>query len=105
MGTSLHTGALPSSASLIYVDHHAFALTSVKSSKDGGGLILRGVNLSHQPLKTTLRCLLTIQSATKVRMDETKLETLEIRDGHHVPISIHPHEILTLHLIFSPRVE
>lgn len=105
MGTSLHTGALPSSASLIHVDHDAFALTSVKSSKGGDGLILRGVNLSQQPLKTTLRCLLPIQSATKVRMDETKLETIEIQEGHHVPILINPLEILTLHLIFSPMAD
>jgi alpha-mannosidase len=105
IGTSLHAGALPSSASLISVDHHAFALTSIKSSKDGDGLILRGVNLSHQSLRTTLRCLLPIQSATKVRMDETKLEVIEIRDGYLVPILINPLEILTLHLILSPVVE
>jgi len=105
MGTSLHNGPLPPSASLAHVDHHAFALTSVKSSIDGYGLILRGVNLSHQPLKTKLRCLLPIQSAAKVRMDETVLEAIELQDDHHVPIMIKPHEILTLHLTLSPRIE
>jgi alpha-mannosidase len=105
VGTSLHTGVLPPSASLVHVDHHAFVLTAVKSSIDGGGLILRGVNLNHQPLRTTLKCLFPIQSATKVRMDETVLEEIEIQDDHHVPLEINPHEILTLHLTFSPKVE
>ncbi len=104
-GTSLHPGALPPSASLVSIDHHSFAITAVKSSKDGKGLILRGVNLSPQPLETTLRCLFPFQSATKVRMDETKLDTLEIRDGYHLPILINPHEILTFHLILSPMVK
>jgi alpha-mannosidase len=105
MGTTLHTGALPPSASLVQVDHHEFALTAVKSSKVGDGLILRGVNLSHQPLRTLLKTLLPIQSATKVRMDESVLESIEMQDDHHVPISIKPHEILTLHLILSPTME
>jgi alpha-mannosidase len=100
MGTSLHAGALPVSASLVQIDHHAFALTAVKSSKDGDGLILRGVNLSHQPLRTTLKCLLPIRSASRASMDETALESLEIQDDHHVPLVINPHEILTLHLNF-----
>ena len=105
MGTSLHAGVMPPSASLVKVDHHAFALTAVKSSRDGDGLILRGVNLSRQPLKTMLSCLLPIQSATKVRLDETKLEAIKIRDDHHVPIQINPQETLTLHLTFSPTME
>jgi mannosylglycerate hydrolase len=105
MGTSLHPGALPPAASLVNVDHQAFALTSLKSANDGDGLILRGVNLSHQTLKMKLRFLFPIQSATKVRMDETKLESIEIREGHHVHLLIKPHEILTLHLTLSPMME
>ncbi|HEY42460.1 MAG TPA: hypothetical protein G4O11_00565, partial [Anaerolineae bacterium] len=104
IGTSLHSGVLPTSASLISVDHDAFSLTSVKTSKNGKGLILRGVNLSHQPLQTAVTSLPPIQSASKVRMDETKIEELEIQENHRVPLLIEPHEILTLHLILSPIV-
>jgi alpha-mannosidase len=105
VGMSLQGGALPSSASLITVDHNSFALTAVKTSKHGEGLILRGVNLSHQRVQTALTSLLPIQSASKMRLDETKLKELEIQDNHHIPFLIEPHEILTIHLILSPMVE
>jgi alpha-mannosidase len=103
VGMSLQDGVLPSSASLISVDHNSFALTAVKTSKHEEGLILRGVNLGHQTLKTTLTSLLPIQAVSKVRLDETIIGELEIQDPHHVPLLIKPHEILTLHLILSPR--
>lgn len=102
VGTTIHTGSLPSSASLLSIDHPAFDLSAVKTSEDGQGLVIRGVNLSHQPLTINTRCQLPIRSANKARIDETPLEMLPVEKSSQLKMEIGPHEIITLRLDLDP---
>jgi len=102
VGTTIHPGKLPSSASLLSIDHPAFALSAVKIAEDGQGLVMRGVNLSHQPLNVGMRCLLPIRSASKARIDETPLEVLPVEKGSQLKMDVGPQEIITLRLDLDP---
>lgn len=102
VGTTIHPGKLPSSASLLSIDHPAFALSTVKIAEDGQGLVMRGVNLSHQPLNVGMRCLLPIRSASKARIDETPLEVLPVEKGSQLKMEVGPQEIITLRLDLDP---
>lgn len=105
VGTPLHKGILPASASMLAIDSQAFDLTCVKTAEDGLGLIVRGVNLGHQMLNVNLDSLFEITSAFKARIDETPLETLEISDSNRLSLEINPHEIITLRLnVVCPAV-
>jgi len=102
IGTTIHPGKLPPSASLLSIDHPAFDLSAVKTSEDGQGLVIRGVNLSHQPLNVRARCQLPIRSANKARIDETPLEMVPVEKSSQLKMEIGPHEIITLRLALDP---
>jgi alpha-mannosidase len=98
VGATLHGGRLPAASSLLASSPPEFHLTAVKTSEDGKGLIVRGVNLSDESIEVRLTSRLRIMAASRARLDEAPIDPLEVEGGHRVGFRARPHEIVTLRL-------
>jgi len=98
--SQLHVGQIPAHASFLSLDPMELCLTSMKSAEEGDGLIVRIVNLSDQSGHANIRTLLPLSAAWQVRLDESPLSQLGIRDSHQLIMKYHPYEILSLRLEF-----
>jgi alpha-mannosidase len=98
--SQLHAGQIPAHASFLSLDPMELCLTSMKSSEEGDGLIVRIVNLSDQSGHANIKTLLPLSAAWQVRLDESPLSQLGIRDSHQLQVIYHPYEILSLRLEF-----
>jgi alpha-mannosidase len=92
--TSVHSGAEPSSASLVEV-HGQFSLSAIKQAEDGSGLIVRGYRWGHNG-EITLRCRLSLANCQQVRLDETPVQSLTAGSDGYYRIKARPFEIVTL---------
>jgi alpha-mannosidase len=99
--TPVHTGRLPSSISLLQIEPATLRLSAVKAAEDGRGMIVRLVNLSPDAATASIRTLLPLRRAALVRLDETPLRDLAIREPNCAQIPIGPHQIQTLRLEFN----
>jgi len=74
--TSLHNGILPASGSMIEVNPPEFLISSIKTSEDGSGWIVRGYNISSQTLKVTLKPWKHFERVDRINLIETHAESL-----------------------------
>jgi alpha-mannosidase len=100
-GTPLHTGKLPSEASLLSIHPDTIALTAVKTAEDEQGLIVRFVNLNQKAEVVELRSLLPLTAAHRARIDETTLGELDIDENNSLHLQLQPNEITTVRLLFG----
>jgi mannosylglycerate hydrolase len=84
----LHPGALPAAASLVQVSPPEFAVSAIKTAEDGNGWIVRGYNLTAQPLDVKLtpwRPFARVESTNLV--EETLDVLIPAADGSvHLPV-------------------
>jgi hypothetical protein len=92
------SGSLPPRANLVQADPPAFALTTIKQPEDDSapGLIVRGVNLSDEPVAVHLRTWQAFDRATRTNLNEAPLESLSLNDDGTVTFSARPWEIVTI---------
>ncbi len=101
--SQLHAGKIPPRASLLSIDAPELHLSCVKTAEDGEGLIVRIVNLSGESTHAQLRTLLPLAAAWQVRLDESPLSQLRIKDAHQLQVKMGSHEILSLRLLLDIR--
>ena len=93
------SGILPDRKSLVAIEPSAFILSALKRSEGGEGLIVRGYNITDEPLEVTLRFGFPVQTAYRVRLNEERLEELELSPGGEVLLSVGKHEVVTVEVI------
>lgn len=96
-------GPLPPSASFFAVEPPSFSVTAVKRAEDGGGLIIRGVNLGAAPCRTRIQSLWPVASAWLARLDETPTAQLDLPSPHEIVAQAEPGEIVTIRLSFNTK--
>ncbi|HEC23502.1 MAG TPA: hypothetical protein ENI95_11375 [Chloroflexi bacterium] len=95
-------GPLPLSDSLMVSETPAFVLSAVKIANDGGGLIVRGYNVSEEAITVTLRSGFPFRHAEFARLDETLIgESLVPDEEGRFTFEAGPARIVTLYLPFS----
>ncbi len=95
-----HPGPLPAAASLLRLHPDSFALTACKLTQDGDAVLLRGVNLSDEPLTVEVETLSPLMGAGRARLDETPSGALEVQ-GSRVRFEAREHEVASL--LLRPR--
>jgi alpha-mannosidase len=94
--TNIHNGPLPASGSFLVVEPATFTITAVKQSEAGRGWLVRGVNLTDEPLQVKLKPWKPYKNAEHVNLGEQKLSALKpARDGT-VSLPARGHEIVTI---------
>lgn len=90
-------GHLPSSGTMIEVDHAAFYITAVKEAEDQQGYIVRGYNQSDEPIHVNMRSHMLANRAARVRLDEAFVEDLTLGADGTVSFDAKPKEIVTIY--------
>jgi alpha-mannosidase len=90
-------GSLPSSLSFVGADPPDFVITAVKAAEDGGGLIVRGYNITQAAQEVTLRLDRPLRRARRVNLNEDPQEEL-VTDGDGVRFVARGKEIVTVRL-------
>jgi alpha-mannosidase len=96
VNTSLHTGSLPAACSLLQASPREFVLSAVKMAEDGQGWIVRGYNLSAQPLEAELMPWRSFARVEVVNLAEEVQDVLIPAADGSVLLAVGPHAIATL---------
>lgn len=101
LSAELHAGDLPAQLSFLEVQPPEFAITALKPAETGEGWILRGVNLSAQPIVVHLRLpYLPYQSCHRCNLAEQPLEALQPAADGWLRFPAAPAQIVSLR--FTP---
>ena len=93
------SGTLPDRQSLVAADPSAFVLSALKRSEGGEGLILRGYNVTDDPLEVTLRFGFPAQAVYRTKLNEERLKELELNSEGAVALPVGGHEVVTVEVI------
>ncbi len=96
VGAPLHAGSLPARASLIAVSPQAFHITAIKTAEDGRGWVVRGYNLTSQPIQVTLFPWRPHPAVARVDLREQVIERLPVAEDGSVSLAVSGCEIATV---------
>jgi mannosylglycerate hydrolase len=94
--TLLHAGTLPAAAAFLAVQPPAFVLSAVKPAEDGTGVIVRGYNITGEPIRATLAPFRRFARAARVRLDEEEVAELPLAEDGSIDLEVRGHEIVTV---------
>ena len=94
--TGLHFGSLPPSGSFIDVESTGFVISSIKETEDGRGWLVRGYNMTSNPLPVSIRPWKPFRSVEFSDLAEQRIRSVEAPSGGRITFTAHPHEIVTL---------
>ncbi len=95
-----HHGPLAGTGSFILCEPDSFVISAVKTTDAGGGLVVRGYNISSGVVNVNMRLSLPFKSVHMASLNEVKFEELPIAAGGEAHFSARPHEIVTLIFAF-----
>ncbi len=81
-------GTLPRETSFLSVEPDTIALSAVKRSESGGGIIVRLWNPTARSVRARLRFFRALRSAYLVRLDERRLRPLKVLGENSVVVSL-----------------
>jgi alpha-mannosidase len=99
-----HSGALPPEHSFVGVQGDNVALTALKKTEDGNGLLLRFYEWAGRPGNVTLAVPAGAKSATLTNLMETpEGQPLSVA-GDRVTVPVTPYEIQSVRIDYAPAV-
>lgn len=99
LGTSVHPGALPASASLLLVEPQSFVISAVKETEDGRGWLVRGYNITDDTIQVTVKPWKRFKRVERANLGEEKLAAIKTASDGSVTLPARGHEIVTV--VFS----
>jgi alpha-mannosidase len=99
LNTPLHAGALPAAASLVQVSPPEFVISAIKTAEDGSGWIVRGYNLTSQPLEVKLTPWQPFARVESVNLVEEALDVLVPAEDGTVHLLVGGHAIASLRFV------
>jgi len=94
--TGLHSGPLPVSGSFVKVEPATFVVSAVKQSESGGGWLVRGYNITGEPIRVTLKPWKLFNKVEQVNLAEEKQATLKPDKDGRVILPVRGHEIVSV---------
>jgi alpha-mannosidase len=94
--TGQHAGTLPATYRFIEITPTSFILSAVKEAEDGQGWIVRGYNVTSQPIQVKLKIWRTFEHIFQVNLAEEVMRELKPSDDGAVRIEAQGHQIVTL---------
>ncbi len=94
--TGLHFGILPPSGSFIDVESTGFAVSSIKETEDGRGWLVRGYNMTSNPIPVSIRPWKPFKSVEFSDLAERKIRSVDTPSGGRITFNAQPFEIVTL---------
>ncbi len=94
--TSLHTGNLPPSGAFVETTPGTFVVSAVKQAEDGGGWLVRGYNITGEPITVTLKPWKPSRQVELVNLAEEKQSALKPDEIGRVTFPVRSHEIVSV---------
>ena len=91
-----HAGWLPAASALVQVTPPEFVISAIKSAEDGSDWVVRGYNLTGQPLEVKLTPWRPFAHVAVANLAEEALDVLIPEADGSVHLSVGAHAILTL---------
>jgi len=96
VSTSIHRGTLPASGSFLETEPAAFIISTIKQSEDGRGMLVRGYNLSNQPINVRMKPWKNFINVELVNLAEEKLAGVKPDKDGRVTVPVRGHEIVSV---------
>ncbi len=96
VAASAHTGTLAPAMSFAEASPHEWVISAIKPAENGSGLIVRGYNITEQPVDATLQVWREFTRAVRVTLDEEEIAPIALRDGRAVELPVRGKEIVTI---------
>lgn len=97
VATGIHPGSIKPYSSFIQTSNPGFIISAVKAAEDGDGWILRGYNLTGEPLQIELQIFPHPRAAAYANLAEEIVAPLKIAHGR-VSFDAGCHQIITIRL-------
>lgn len=97
IGTDIHAGKAPASASYVAFDNEYIRMSALKKAEDSDAAILRLFNTDTNPVALTIDLGDAFTTAALTTMGEEFVETLNVKDGK-LAITVPAKKILTIQL-------
>jgi mannosylglycerate hydrolase len=94
--TGLHAGSLPLTGSFVTVSPAEFVVSAIVQSHSTDGWILRGCNLSSEPIQVTLMPFRLFKKVEKVNLSEEKQASFKSAEDGSITFPVRGHEIVTV---------
>jgi alpha-mannosidase len=98
LSAGIHSGQLPEKTSFIEIYTADFAISTIKTTEDCKGWIVRGYNPTPKPLQVKIKSRQDYSKVWKARLDETPVEKLEIDPEEGIVFNARPNEVVTIRL-------
>jgi alpha-mannosidase len=92
--TGIHPGELPAQGSFIATSPAEFVISAVKAAESGKGWLIRGYNITAEPIRVCLRPLRRFARAAQVNLAEEEIVPLKWDDSGSVIVPVNGHEVI-----------
>jgi len=96
VSTGIHSGHLPSAASFIKATSETFVISTVKPAEAGHGWLVRGFNITSEPISVTLKPWRQFTRVTLVNMAEENLAALQPDATGYITLPVRAHQIVSV---------
>ena len=94
--SGLHSGETPIQGSFIAHSPETFIISAVKEAEDGTGWVLRGYNITADPIELSLRPIRGFGKVSLANMAEVEQESLTPEADGGVKLNVPGHRVITL---------
>ncbi len=94
--TGIHPGEIPAQGSFVSSSPEAFIISAIKAAENGKGWLVRGYNISPEPIQISLKPLRHFARAAQVNLAEEEIAPLEVASDGRVTISVIGHQIASV---------
>jgi alpha-mannosidase len=96
VSTGLHAGDLASAASFVETTPETFVVSAVKQTEDGQGWLVRGYNITGEPINVTLRSWMHFKKVKLVNLAEENQAALQPDQAGRFTFPVRPHQIVSV---------
>jgi len=94
--TGIHPGEIPAQGSFVSSSPEAFIISAVKASENGTGWLVRGYNISPEPIQVSLKPLRRFARTAQVNLAEEELFLLEMDGDGSINIPVGGHQVVSV---------
>jgi len=100
VSTGMHAGNLSSALSFVEATPETFVISTVKSAKVGHAWLVRGYNITNEPIQVMLRPWMPFKKVVQVNLAEAIQSPLQPDQSGCVTIPVNAHQIVSV--LFQP---
>jgi alpha-mannosidase len=96
VSTGMHVGNLPSAVSFVESTPESFVISAVKPAEDGRAWLVRGYNVTGEPVRVTLKPWMVFKKVALVNLAEQNQASLQSDETGSVTFPVRAHQIVSV---------